>query len=220
MFLFFFDKFSKGFQSNGTRSPFKQWIILGISLPLLVMAYTNCSNYSDSGGLISSSSSSVCPEGNCALVNGQLMSLKTTSTQLTMACNQDHIEVAGTCNAGDSQSNFIEYGLNYTGNPINWGYGAQAVTKATDARCENGHFNLLVRRPSTTPNCTNCHVDVDLVLKLYYRPKAESGDSSSNSSEAQMATQYTERLTINYGSCNDTEASPPNSPPTNLSWSN
>lgn len=188
-------------------TPFRSfvlWAWLGL-IPIIAVGYTNCSSYSENN--MFEGSSSMCPEGNCTLVNGELMSIKTTTPDLLMACNQDHLTVSGTCNPGDSLRNYITYSLNSNGTPIFWGYGAQAINTASDATCENGRFQALVRRPSNPPNCTNCRLDLDLVLQLHYIPK-EGG-------AAKLATQYSERIAIAFGGCTE-PASPPAAPPTDL----
>ncbi|MEI7973189.1 MAG: hypothetical protein WCH11_02355 [Bdellovibrio sp.] len=174
-------------------------------LPLMLLVYSNCAQFSDNGMF---NGSSLCPDQNCALVNGQLMSLKAQNQDLIMRCGEQFLAVGGICNAGSSSKNFIEYSLSKKGEPIVWGYGPQAVSVAKDAQCENGRFFVNVRRPSSPPDFTDRAEDYDLTLKLFFQ------DPETQAFE--LATEYTETIKIEHGGCPD-PAVPPQAPPVSVS---
>ena len=140
--------------------------------------------------------------------DGQLQSLKAQNSEMIMRCGEDVIGIGGTCNPGDSVKNYISYSLSRGNQPVTWGFGSQAITEANDASCENGRFHILVRRPSTPAPATDQPVEFDLTMKLYFQPK--------DSTEMKLGTQYTERLTVEYGGC-DSPAASPQAPPADLS---
>lgn len=171
----------------------------------MLLVYSNCAQYSDNGMF---TGASICPDQNCALVKGQLMSLKAQNQDFIMRCGEQFLAVGGTCNTGSSSKNFIEYSLSKKGEPMLWGYGPQAVTVARDAQCENGRFFVHVRRPSSPPDFTDKVDDYDLTLKLYFQ------DPDSQTFE--LATEYTESIKIEHGGCPD-PAVPPQAPPISAS---
>lgn len=116
-------------------------------LGLTATQFQNCSEYSNGSSLYGNN----CEENStCA----QALTVEESTGYLTpqtvkpvMECTNDHIQIGGICEPGDSTKNYIEYYITDASSPPKEIAFEGGAVKLTEAFCENGRFTLLVPRP-------------------------------------------------------------------------
>lgn len=117
------------------------YAVLGL---IILSQYVNCSNYAsstlDNDGHLQSSSTIEAYEG-IRILNGDTF----------INCEEDHVQIGGTCNVADSQYNCLEVRMTRERNPVYWGtdtvtdnLGCNSGYRIT---CENGHFFAIIPKP-------------------------------------------------------------------------
>lgn len=66
-----------------------------------------------------------------------------------MNCFEDHVQIGGVCNTGNSEKNYIRYWMTLNGERVGWGNPAQVtpVLELTSSQCENGRWSAVVPKP-------------------------------------------------------------------------
>lgn len=108
----------------------------------LMVQYINCSNYSQ--GLQDGELATATDTGEVTSYQG----VKVTSGETYMNCDEDHVQLGGTCNTGDSADNFIEYRITRDKQTVYWGPNGATTDYLRTARCENGRFFAVIPKPN------------------------------------------------------------------------
>lgn len=162
--------------------PIIRFITTAFVLGLIATQFQNCSEYSNGSSLYGNN----CEENStCA----QTLSVESSTGYITpqttrpvMECTNDHIQIGGICEPGDSSDNYIEYYItDAAGNDVFF----QGMTKRelTESRCENGRFTIIIPRPPisikdgsistegvvSSPSCTSasCFGEFRLNARLF-----------------------------------------------------
>lgn len=125
-----------------------RFMISFLVLGFVATQFVNCSEYSDGSSLYGTNcaSSNTCAQSLSVSENTGYLSPR--STQPIMECTHDHIQVGGSCEAGNSADTYIEYYLtDANNNRVTWDGGVDVLR---EARCENGRFFMIVPRPKET----------------------------------------------------------------------
>jgi hypothetical protein len=116
-------------------------LIVAILGFLILTQYVNCSSYSDT----------TLSEGVSTGIGGEVTSyegVKVLNGDTYMNCNEDHVQLGGSCNTADAVDNYIEYRITRDRQTVYWGTGASQTDHLTLARCENGRFFAIVPKPN------------------------------------------------------------------------
>ena len=115
-------------------------IFLGFALSVQFM---NCSSYSDglNAGSITDTSTGV---GTITAYQG----VRVTNGDTYMNCDEDHVQLGGTCNTADAFSNYIEAKISINRNTVYWGTGSAQTDHLDLSKCENGRFFAVIPKPN------------------------------------------------------------------------
>lgn len=107
--------------------------------------FQNCSEYSNGSSLYGNNCEETSTCAQSLAVEESSGFLTPQSIKPVMECTNDHIQIGGICDAGNSSDSYIEYYItDVAGNKITFAGGTSTLT---EAKCENGRFTLIVPRP-------------------------------------------------------------------------
>ena len=132
---------------------------------ILVTQYINCSSYSR--GLNEVTAASSTDTGEVTSYQG----IKVTSGETYLNCDEDHIQLGGTCNTGDSLDNFVEYKITRDRQSVVWGANGSTTDHLRSAKCENGRFFAIIPKPNdSTITSGTGYVEYQIHFQIYVSP--------------------------------------------------
>lgn len=115
--------------------------VLASMIAILSFAFTNCSKPKHSPlidpNLLATTAEDIQPE-----------TLKITSSDSYMNCDEDHVQLGGLCHPGEAILNYIDVSITRDRVAIPFGTGGATTYKLSNIKCENGRFFVVVPRPN------------------------------------------------------------------------
>lgn len=118
---------------------------------VLLTQYTNCSKYSE-GLNYDDGLTDIGGGGTVTSYEG----VRVANGDTYMNCDEDHVQLGGTCNTADAVDNCIEYRILRDRTAVYWGSGSTTVDALgcnpnhIRVKCENGRFFAVVPKPNDT----------------------------------------------------------------------
>jgi hypothetical protein len=142
-------------------------VFLFFLLPIVLISFQNCSNQSSFEGY----NTSVVPVSD-GVVGGlnQFEGVRILNADVYMNCFDDHVQMGGVCNTGDSEQNFIRYWMTFNGARVSWGTPPNEVNELDSSKCENGRWTAIVPKPNTNVlNAGTSYLEFEVTFQIFIR---------------------------------------------------
>lgn len=161
-------------------------VILFFLLPIILISFQNCSNQSSFEGY----TPSIVPiqDGLAGGLN-QFEGVRVLNSDVYMNCFDDHVQIGGVCNTGDSAQNFIRYWMTYNGARVSWGMPPNQVNQLDASKCENGRWSAIVPKPNADVlNAGTSYLEFEVTFQIFMR--AQGSDIFQAGSQSPAYTIY------------------------------